>query len=103
MNEAYGRIDELQEMKDTNGYIHYLCGIISLWLGKTDINTEFPKNQLKRFNEALNFLDKALMLDQNFRFLNNKAVTLMNIAYVYKNQGNKNLAIENLIFAKKRN
>lgn len=34
-------------MKDTNGYIHYLCGIISLWLGKTDINTEFPENELK--------------------------------------------------------
>jgi len=101
LREAYVLIDELQKMKDTNGYIHYLCGIISLWLGKTDINTKFPENQLKRFNESLIFLDEALVRDQNFRFLNNKAVILMNIAYVYKNQGNKNLAIENLFSAKK--
>lgn len=98
--EAYGLIGELQKMKDTNGYIHYLCGIISLWLGKTD-SAKFPDGQLRKFNEALIFFNEALTHDQNFRFSNNKAVALMNIAYVHKRQGNKNLAIENLLCAKK--
>lgn len=99
-HEAYGLIGELQKMKDTNGYIHYLCGIITLWLGKTDY-IKFPEGQLNKFNEALYFINEALVREHNFRFINNKAVALMNIGYVYKQQGNKNLAVENLLNAKK--
>lgn len=101
--EAYELIVELKKMKDTNGYIHYLCGIITLWLGKTEnIDIKNSERQLKRFKEALLFLDEALIHDQNFRFLNNKAVVLMNIAYNYKRQGSFNLAVEYLLSAKKR-
>lgn len=56
-------------MKDTNGYIHYLCGIITLWLGKTDY-IKFPEGQLNKFNEALYFINEALVREHNFRFIN---------------------------------
>lgn len=93
LNEAYARIGELQQMKDTNGYVHYLCGVICLWLGKIDM-------YLIRFEEALQFLEKALVSDQNFMFLNHKAVAIINIAYIYTRKGNKVLAIDNLNAAK---
>lgn len=100
LNEAYARIGELQQMKDTNGYVHYLCGVICLWLGKIDITLVFSEKYLVRFEEALQFLEKALASNQNFMFLNHKAVTIINIAYIYTRQGNKGLAIDNLNVAK---
>lgn len=98
--EAYDNISKLQKMKDTNGHIHHLCGMICLWLGKVDITLD-NNQRLNLFTQSLEFLQRALTLDRNFIFLNTYAIVFMNIAYVYKKQGNTKLATEYLKTAEK--
>lgn len=100
LKNAYEIIPQLTKMKDTNGYIHNLCGTICIWLAKTKESKINDNKKLSLFIEAQKFIEHALTKDHNFIFSNNRAIVLMNIAYEYKKRANWSLAYQYLNEAK---